>query len=152
MSLLRWPCKLHMLHAVEKTVEISQLQAAEKIVETRETQTIQGIQTSESFKSDDPDAETQVPRGRSASWSWWFYLRCTRKPCCQWFWENGDCVTGEMWENKPPFSLALNRAASDEIARHCKHRTERGVRKLHESGTALAKDIEAPVLKDAGFE
>ena len=30
-------------HAVEKTVEISQLQAAEKIVETRETQTIQSI-------------------------------------------------------------------------------------------------------------
>ena len=33
----------------EKTVETSQLQAAEKIVETRETQTIQGIQTSESL-------------------------------------------------------------------------------------------------------
>ena len=33
----------------EKTVEISQLQAAEKIVETRETQAIQGIQTSESL-------------------------------------------------------------------------------------------------------
>ena len=58
-----------------------------------------------------------------------------------------DCVTGEMWKKKPPFRLALNRAASDEIARHCKHYTERGVRKLHESGTALAEDIEAPVSK-----
>ena len=48
----------------EKTLEISQLQAAEKIVEARETQTIQGIQTSESLvhltgemKPEDPDAE-----------------------------------------------------------------------------------------------
>ena len=61
-------------------------------------------------------------------------------------WKN-DCVTGEMWKKKPPFRLALNRAASDEIAPHCKRYTERGVRKLHESGTALAKDIEAPVSK-----
>ena len=27
-----------------------------------------------------------------------------------------DYVTGEMWKNKPPFRLALNKAASDEIA------------------------------------
>ena len=61
-------------------------------------------------------------------------------------WKN-DCVTGEMWKKKPPFRLALNRAASDEIAPHCKHYTESGVRKLHESGTALAEDKEAPVSK-----
>ena len=29
-------------------------------------------------------------------------------------------VTEEMWRNKPPFRLALNKAASDEIAWHCK--------------------------------
>ena len=54
---------------------------------------------------------------------------------------------GEMWKNKPPFRLALNRAASDEIARHCKHYNERGVMKLHESGTALAEGVEVPVSK-----
>ena len=52
------------VQVLEKTVEISQLQAAEKVVETRETQTIQSIQTSESsvhltgaMKPDDPDAK-----------------------------------------------------------------------------------------------
>ena len=58
-----------------------------------------------------------------------------------------DCVTGEMVKNKPPFRVALNRAASDEIARHCKHCTERGVMKLHESGTALAEGMGVPVSK-----
>ena len=58
-----------------------------------------------------------------------------------------DCVMGEMWKNKPPFRLALNRAASDEIARHCKHCTECGVTRLHESGTALAEGMRAPVSK-----
>ena len=37
-----------------------------------------------------------------------------------------DYVTGEMWKNKSPFRLALNKAASDEIAWHCKHYTGRG--------------------------
>merc|ERR1739836_190739 len=32
-----------------------------------------------------------------------------------------DYVTGEMWKNKPPFRLCLNKAASDEISWHCKH-------------------------------
>ena len=52
-----------------------------------------------------------------------------------------------MWKNNPPFRLALNRAASDEIARHCKHCTERGVTKLHESGTALAEGMRVHVSK-----
>ena len=56
-----------------------------------------------------------------------------------------NCVTGEMWENKPPFSLALNNAISDD--RQCKHYTGRGVRKFHESGTALVEGMEAPVSK-----
>merc|ERR1719491_2472692 len=52
-----------------------------------------------------------------------------------------DYVTGEMWKNKPPFRLALNKAASDEILWHCKHYTGRGVMKFYESGDALAKDM-----------
>ena len=137
----------------EKTVEISQLQTAEKIVDTRETQMIQGIQTSESLvhltgsmKPDDPDARIKF---------------LVEEELCRVggpvFDANGnrvanelrrrDCVMGEMRKNKPPFRLALNRAASDEIARHCKHCTERGVTKLHESGTALAEGMRVPVSK-----
>merc|ERR1712051_600362 len=52
-----------------------------------------------------------------------------------------DYVTGEMWKNKPPFRLCLNKAASDEINWHCKHYTGRGVMKFYESGEALAKDM-----------
>merc|ERR1719350_2506058 len=52
-----------------------------------------------------------------------------------------DYVTGEMWKNKPPFRLVLNKAASDEIIWHCKHYTGRGVMKFYESGVALAKDM-----------
>merc|ERR1712032_138785 len=50
-------------------------------------------------------------------------------------------VTGEMWKNKPPFRLCLNKAASEEIHWHCKHYTGRGVMKFYESGEALAKDM-----------
>merc|ERR1719215_927640 len=56
-----------------------------------------------------------------------------------------DYVTGEMWKNKPPFRLCLNKAASDEIIWHCKHYTGRGVMKFYESGAALAKDMGVPV-------
>jgi len=56
-----------------------------------------------------------------------------------------DYVTGEMWKNKPPFRLCLNKAASDEIIWHCKHYTGRGVMKYYESGEALAKDMGVPV-------
>merc|ERR1712232_62806 len=52
-----------------------------------------------------------------------------------------DYVTGEMWKNKPPFRLCLNKAASDEIIWHCKHYTGRGVMKYYESGKALATDM-----------
>merc|ERR1712045_474764 len=58
-----------------------------------------------------------------------------------------DYVTGEMWKSKPPFRLALNKAASDEIHWHCKHYTGRGVMKFYESGEALAKDMGIPVQK-----
>ena len=57
-----------------------------------------------------------------------------------------DYVTGEMWKNKAPFRLVLNKAASDEIHWHCKHYTGRGVMKFYESGEAFAKDINVPGL------
>merc|ERR1712113_478543 len=56
-----------------------------------------------------------------------------------------DYVTGEMWKNKPPFRLALNKAASDEIIWHAKHYTGRGVMKYYESGKALAEDMGVPL-------
>merc|ERR1711874_327516 len=56
-----------------------------------------------------------------------------------------DYVTGEMWKNKPPFRLVLNKAASDEIIWHAKHYTGRGVMKYYESGEALAKDMGVPL-------
>jgi len=56
-----------------------------------------------------------------------------------------DYVTGEMWKNKPPFRLCLNKAASTEIHWHCKHYTGRGVMKYYESGEALAKDMGVPL-------
>ena len=52
-----------------------------------------------------------------------------------------DYVTGEMWKNKPPFRLALNKAAGEEIHWHCKHYTGRGVMKYYETGKALADDM-----------
>merc|ERR1719458_497900 len=56
-----------------------------------------------------------------------------------------DYVTGEMWKNKPPFRLCLNKAASEEIHWHCKHYTGRGVMKFYETGEALAKDMGVPL-------
>jgi succinate dehydrogenase/fumarate reductase flavoprotein subunit len=52
-----------------------------------------------------------------------------------------DYVTGEMWKNKPPFRLCLNKAAADEIIWHAKHYTGRGVMKFYENGKALAADM-----------
>ncbi|CAD7965251.1 unnamed protein product [Amoebophrya sp. A120] len=60
-----------------------------------------------------------------------------------------DYVTGEMWKNKGPFRLCLNKAASEEIIWHCKHYTGRGVMKFYESGAALAKDLGVPVERMA---
>merc|ERR1712070_1230908 len=56
-----------------------------------------------------------------------------------------DYVTGEMWKNKPPFRLCLNKAASDEIIWHCKHYTGRGVMKYYASGAELAADMGVPM-------
>ena len=59
-------------------------------------------------------------------------------------------MTGEMWKNKRPFPLALNQAASDDIAWQCKHYTGRGVMKLRKSGTAPAEGMGVPVSKMPG--
>merc|ERR1719453_3014614 len=61
-----------------------------------------------------------------------------------------DYVTGEMWKNKPPFRLCLNKAAQEEIIWHCKHYTGRGVMKFYPNGAALAADMGVPlkVLED----
>jgi len=56
-----------------------------------------------------------------------------------------DYVTGEMWKNKPPFRLCLNKAAGEEIIWHCKHYTGRGVMKYYETGADLAKDMGVPL-------
>ena len=56
-----------------------------------------------------------------------------------------DYVTGEMWKNKAPFRLCLNKAAADEIIWHCKHYTGRGVMKYYENGAALAAEMGVPV-------
>merc|ERR1712151_473796 len=56
-----------------------------------------------------------------------------------------DYVTGEMWKNKPPFRLVLNKAASTEIIWHCKHYTGRGVMKFYENGAKLAEDMGVPL-------
>lgn len=58
-----------------------------------------------------------------------------------------DYVTGEMWKNKGPFRLVLNKAASDEIIWHCKHYTGRNVMQRYESGAALAKDMGVPLQR-----
>jgi len=58
-----------------------------------------------------------------------------------------DYVTGEMWKNKPPFRLCLNKAAADEIIWHAKHYTGRGVMKYYETGAELAKDMGVPLQK-----
>merc|ERR1719498_1532296 len=61
-----------------------------------------------------------------------------------------DYVTGEMWKNKPPFRLCLNKAAQEEIIWHCKHYTGRGVMKYYPTGADLAKDmgVDLQVLVD----
>ena len=152
---------LPMTQTVQKTTEIPQLQFPDQVVdvplafvvlvpqmqvvpETVEISQLDVVECVKMYlaglvKPDDPDAQIKflaaealhgMHRNR-------FDKELSRR----------DCVMGEMWKNKPPFRLALNRAASDEIARHCKHCTEREVMKLHESGTALAEGMEVPVSK-----
>ena len=114
---------------------------------------IQGIQTSESLvhltgamKPDDPDARIKFFAEEELCRVGGPVFDANRNLVANEL-RRRDCMMGEMRKNKPPFRLALNRAASDEIARHCKHCTERGVTKLHESGTALAEGMGVPASK-----
>ena len=148
------------VHVSEETVKIAQLQAAEKIVETRETQAIQSIQTLENLdtaplrqvhitgamKPDDPDAKIKFYTEEALHGVGGLIFDTDRNRVASEL-EGRNCVTGEMRKNKPSFSLVLNIATSDDIAWQRKQYTERGLRKLHESGTALAEDAEAPVSK-----
>ena len=142
---------------VQKTIEISQLKHTDHVddvpavlvveqvpqvqvmAETAEIPLVQfpdQVHPAGLVKPDDPDAQIKFLTAETLHGNR-FDKELRRR----------DCVLREMKKNKPPFSLALNRGASDEIARHCKHCTERGVMKLHGSGTALAEGMRVPVSK-----
>merc|ERR1712038_1771601 len=91
-------------------------------------------------KPDDPDAKIKFLAAEALRGVGGLVLDATGKRFAN---ELGrrDYVTGEMWKNKPPFRLCLNKAASEEIHWHCKHYTGRGVMKFYESGVALAADM-----------
>merc|ERR1719220_3378988 len=95
-------------------------------------------------KPDDADAKVKFLAAEALRGVGGIILNADGKRFCN---ELGrrDYVTGEMWKNKAPFRLCLNKAASDEIIWHCKHYTGRGVMKFYESGAALAKDMGVPV-------
>ena len=152
--------QIPQMQVVDKTVEGPQVQIVEQIVETPKSQTIQGIQTSESLdtalsrqvhptdvvKPDDPDAKLKFLVKEMLHGVGGFVFDAHGNSVANELREQ-NCVTGEMWKNEPPFSLALNKATSDDIAWQCKHYTGCGVRRLHESGTASVEDMEAPVSK-----
>jgi succinate dehydrogenase/fumarate reductase flavoprotein subunit len=56
-----------------------------------------------------------------------------------------DYVTGQMWKNKPPFRLCLNKKAATEIHWHCEHYKGRNVMKFFASGKALAEEMKIDV-------
>jgi len=95
-------------------------------------------------KPDDPDAKVKFLAAEALRGVGGLVLDANGKRFCN---ELGrrDYVTGEMWKNKPPFRLCLNKAASDEIIWHCKHYTGRGVMKFYENGKALAADMGVPL-------
>merc|ERR1719210_3143742 len=70
-------------------------------------------------KPDDPDAKVKFLAAEALRGVGGFVLDAGGKRFAN---ELGrrDYVTGEMWKNKPPFRLCLNKAASDEISWHCK--------------------------------
>ena len=57
-------------------------------------------------------------------------------------------MTGEVWQDKPPLRLTLNKATSVDIAWQCKHCTGRGVMKLHRSGAASCRGYGSARLED----
>merc|ERR1712232_1150573 len=95
-------------------------------------------------KPDDPDAKVKFLAAEALRGVGGLVLDANGKLFCNDLGRR-DYVTGEMWKNKPPFRLCLNKAASDEIIWHCKHYTGRGVMKFYESGKALAADMNIPL-------
>eukprot|EP00913_Durusdinium_trenchii_P022521 g21156.t1 len=95
-------------------------------------------------KPDDPDAKVKFLAAEALRGVGGIVLDANGQRFCN---ELGrrDYVTGEMWKNKPPFRLCLNRAAADEIIWHAKHYTGRGVMKFYPSGEDLAKDMGVPL-------
>ncbi|CAL1151915.1 unnamed protein product [Cladocopium goreaui] len=95
-------------------------------------------------KPDDPDAKVKFLAAEALRGVGGIVLDAMGNRFCN---ELGrrDYVTGEMWKNKPPFRLCLNRAAADEIIWHAKHYTGRGVMKFYPTGEDLAKDMGVPL-------
>merc|ERR1719386_474130 len=95
-------------------------------------------------KPDDPDAKIKFLAAEALRGVGGIVIDATGNRFCN---ELGrrDYVTGEMWKNKPPFRLCLNKAAADEIIWHCKHYTGRGVMKYYPSGADLAADMGVPL-------
>ena len=56
-----------------------------------------------------------------------------------------DYVSGEMFKNKGPFRLLLNKKASKEIEWHTKHYCGRGLMKFFKNTAELAKEMNVPV-------
>ena len=159
------------MQVVSETVEISQLDVVEKSAETPEIQTIHGTQTSESLstapvrqmaqsevveaieirvktidlecvkvhpaglvKPDDPDTQIKFLAAETLHGIHGnrFAKELRRK----------DCVMGKMWKNKP----------SDEIARHCKHCTERGVMKTTRVWDSACRRYGSACLEDGRID
>jgi succinate dehydrogenase/fumarate reductase flavoprotein subunit len=101
-------------------------------------------------KPDDPDAKIKFLAAEALRGVGGLVLNKSGERFCN---ELGrrDYVTGCMWNNKAPFRLCLNKAASDEIIWHCKHYTGRGVMKFFASGEDLAKEmgVDVKVLEAA---
>ena len=138
------------MQVVEKTVEISQLQAVEKIVETRETQMIQSIQTSESLNND-PDAKIKLIAEEELHGVGGFVSGAHGNRVAN---ELGgrNCVTGEMWKNEPPFSLTLNKATSHDIAWQCKHYTQTWSQEAPRVWYSTCRRCGSASVEDAGFD
>ena len=143
------------MQVVPETVEISQLDVVEKSAETPEIQTIHDTQTSESLstapvrqmalecvkvhpaglvKPDDPDTQIKFVAAETLHGIHGnrFAKELRRK----------DCVMGKMWKNKP----------SDEIARHCKHWTERGVMKTLRVWDSACRRYGSACLEDGRID
>ena len=132
-----------VVQTIQKTTDIPQLQCVDKVVDNPEAPQ---VHLTGAMKPNDPDAKIKFFTEEA--------LHGVGGPV---FDTHGNrvanelrgrnCVTGEMKKNKLPSRLDLNSAVSDDTAWQCKQYAGRGVRKLHESGTAPAEDMEALVLK-----